>query len=221
MKTKIFGLALILILLVPQSYAQKRKSADSGITIGVLAGANFQNFYGTNSTGDKIDYNLKVGFHAGINAIIPFAPDLFFQPGLLLSVKGAKQEILENENRTTSLSYIEIPLDLLFRPQLGDGHILLGVGPYVAYGVAGKETDATYGTLSVKFLNKADLGNDNYRYYKPFDSGINILFGYEMYNGIILQLNTQLGLLKANSFYLEDKASKKNIGFGLSAGYRF
>jgi hypothetical protein len=221
MKIKLFAFILIFTVLAPQIFAQKRRKTNNEISIGLLGGIDIQNLYGTNSNGEKLNYNLMVGFHAGANMNLRFGPDLFIQPGLLFSLKGAKQEILTDMIRTTKFYYIEIPLNIIYRPQVGDGHILIGAGPYGAYGIKGEEIDAAYGTIPVKFLNKADLNNDDFRYYKPFDGGINLLFGYDLYNGIFIHLNTQLGLLKINSFYIEDKASKKNIGSGLSVGYRF
>lgn len=221
MKTKLLIFILVFTVIVPQAFAQKRRKNDNDMRIGLLGGINIQNFYGKNSNGDDLNYNLMPGFHAGANINLPVGADLFIQPGLLFSNKGARQEIITDQIRTTKLYYIEVPLNLLYRPQLGDGHLLLGCGPYGAYGIMGKEINSPYGTVPVKFLNKADLNNNSYIYYKPFDTGINILAGYEMFNGIFINLNTQMGLLKINSYYIEDQASKKNIGFGLSAGYRF
>ena len=61
-------------------------------------------------------------------------------------------------------------------------------------------------------------------YFKRFDAGANIFFGYEIPMGVFLQLNAQLGMLKINPDYTwdtEDETSYKNTGFGLSIGYRF
>lgn len=221
MKTRFLIIVLVFAVLAPHAFAQKRRKNSNDISIGILGGINFQNLYGQNSDGVKLNFNLMSGFHAGANINLPFGQDLYFQPGIQFSLKGAKQEILTDQIRTTKLYYIEMPLNLIFRPQIGDGHILLGCGPYAAYGIKGKEINSPYGTVPVKFLNKADLNESSYIYYKPFDAGINILIGFEMFNGIFISLNSQLGLLKVNSYYIEDQTSKKNIGFGLSAGYRF
>ena len=42
-------------------------------------------------------------------------------------------------------------------------------------GLKAKRLIHHYGTVPVKFLNKVDLSNNSYIYYKPFDAGINIL----------------------------------------------
>jgi hypothetical protein len=226
MKTKLLAFILIFTVLVPQTFAQKRRKVDTGIQFGILGGIGMQSFIGKDFNGNKLNYNLTPSFHIGMNASLNLAPDLFFQPGLSFLTKGAKQELLEDMIRTIRLSYIEMPLNFLYRPQFGDGHILLGVGPYVAYGIMGKER-VKIGTitteLSVKFLAKASEEPSTYAYYRGPDAGANIFFGYEFYSGIFIQLNGQMGLLKVNPSYdiSNDPTSKKNTGFGLSVGYRF
>jgi hypothetical protein len=234
MKTKLFSVVMILMLSAPLAIAQSTDNAK--ISFAILGGINFQNINGKDNNGNKLKNGLLTGFHAGININIPVAPDFYFQPGLLFSIKGAKDDFFSPEAKasgdfvtTTKLSYIEIPLNLLYRPQLGKGYILLGFGPYIAFGIGGKE-NSEYGSISyerdVKFkstvTNFIDLIDNSY--YRLFDAGANIFFGYELSMGILLQLNAQLGLLKINpeySWITDSKASYKNTGFGISIGYRF
>ncbi len=228
MKTKFLTLSAIFIFSTIALHSQ--------IGFGLLGGVNFQNINGKDNNGNKLENGLLTGFHAGVDLNIPVAPDFYFQPGLLFSVKGAKNDFFSPGTKasgdfetTTKLSYIEVPLTLLYRPQLGDGFILLGFGPYVAFGIGGSE-NSEFGSISynrdVKFkssvTNLIDLIEN--AYYRPFDAGANIYFGYEMSMGVFLQLNAQLGLLKINPEYSwasDSKASYKNTGFGLSIGYRF
>jgi hypothetical protein len=227
MKTKLFAFILTLLVIFPQAYAQSRRKIDTGIHFGILGGINLHTITGKDYWGEKLNNNLFPGFHAGGNVILNFLPDLYLQPGLLLTVKGAKQNIItDNITKTTRLTYIEVPLNILYRPQLGDGHILLGAGPYAAYGIVGKERTKTgpiTTELTVKYLNNAADRPTSYVYYRGLDAGANILIGYELYNGIFCQLNGQMGLLKLNCNYdlPNDQAFKKHMGFGLSVGYRF
>jgi len=228
MKIKFLTLSAILILSSVAMQAQ--------IGFGLLGGVNFQNINGKNSSGDKLENGLLTGFHAGINVNIPVATNFYFQPGLLFSVKGAKNEFFIPLNKasgdyttTTRLSYVEMPLNLLYRPQLGNGFLLLGFGPYLAYGISGMETtqfNSSSVERKVKFENSVGLltALDGNAYYRPFDAGANILFGYEFGMGAFLQLNAQLGLLKINpeySWISDDQRSYMNTGYGLSLGYRF
>jgi hypothetical protein len=227
MKTKLFSFLLIVLLFFPQANAQKRRKADTGVHIGILGGCSLQTFIGKDYWGEKLDNKFVPGFHGGGNVILHIGPDLYLQPGLLFTIKGAKQNIItDNIAKTVSLSYVEVPLNVLFRPQLGDGHILLGLGPYAAYGIKGNERTKS-GTITieipVKYLADAAEEPTTYVYYRGPDAGANIFIGYEFYNQIFCQLNAQMGFLKINSDYglPNDNTLKKNLGFGLSAGYRF
>jgi hypothetical protein len=227
MKTKLFAFVLILMLFIPQTFAQKKRKVDTGVHFGILGGCNLQTFIGKDYWGDRLDNKFTPGFHGGGNVILNIGPDLYLQPGLLFSVKGAKQNIItDNITKTIRLSYLEVPLNLLFRPMLGDGHILLGLGPYAAYGITGNEKTQSGPVtikLSVKYLADASGEPTTYVYYRGPDAGANIFVGYEFYSQIFCQLNAQMGLMKINPDYgyPNDVTSKKNFGFGLSAGYRF
>ncbi|MDZ7634011.1 MAG: hypothetical protein U5L72_06040 [Bacteroidales bacterium] len=84
---------------------------------------------------------------------------------------------------------------------------MLGFGPYVAYGIAGNETTQLNSSSferpvefeNICYLIGADLISN--AYYRPFDAGANMVFGYEFGMGAFMQLNAQLGLLKINPEY--------------------
>ncbi len=229
MKFKFLTVITVLIISVTTLSAQ--------VDFGVIGGINFQNITGKDANGDKVENGLLVGFHAGVNASIPIAPDFYFQPGLLYSMKGARNNFFvlptkatsTDYNTTTRISYIEMPLNLLFRPQFAGGHILLGFGPYVAYGISGKQTVDVTPLLyeqKIRFKNKITSGeawDTDYAYYRPFDAGANIFAGYELNVGLFFRLNAQLGLLRINPEVegSDSEASFKNTGFGLSAGFNF
>jgi hypothetical protein len=224
MKKTVFLIAIAIMCPIAALQAQE----NNRITFGIRAGVNFQNFNGKDSQGDKLKNDMIVGFNTGVNVELPIAPDFFLQPGLLFSVKGTKN----TEGSTTgklTVDYIELPVNFLFKPVLGNGRLLLGFGPYIAYALAGKVKLSDSGTeveQKIKFENNLSNSQmvDNEYYLRPFDAGANLLAGYEFGSGISFQLNVQLGLLKTNPGYegdSEDKASAKNTGFGISAGYRF
>lgn len=179
-------------------------------TFGIRAGVNFQNINGK-SDGDKLENKLKTGINLGVNAEIGVAPEFYFQPGLLFSTKGAK---LEGEGDViASLSYLEVPLNLIYKPTLGNGKLIAGFGPYMAYAIGGKwKYDG--GDEDIEFGSGAD---DD---MKPFDMGANLLFGYEFASKLSVQMNAQLGLSNLMPEGDSDN-SLKNTGFGISLGYRF
>jgi len=217
MKTKSFQLMMLFLFVCASGIF----SQETGF--GVQAAFNLQNLTGKDVDGDELDYSLAPAFNAGINAIIPVAPDFYFHPGLYFAKKGAK-ETSTSETTNMNVYYIELPLNFLYRGQLGNGYVLLGFGPYVAYGIKG---NLKSGSLEedIEFRNEIeeDETSDNL-FMKAFDAGAGVFAGYETALGLYLQLNTQLGLVKVNSKdnrLPESEASVKNVGFGLAAGYRF
>ena len=191
-----------------------------GTTFGLRAGVNFQNINGENNDGDKWKNDLAVRFNAGVVANIPVAPEFYFQPGLLYTTKGAKfaDEVLGvNVSSELNTSYLELPLSFLYKPLLGTGHLLLGFGPYVAYGLSGKLKSGG-DDADIKF---GDPSDDEFFYMKRMDYGANLFFGYELPSGISAQLNTQLGLANFAPDVADSDATFKNTGFGISLGYTF
>ena len=232
MKTQTKIATLVTVLVIGLSSVVSAQ----GISFGIRAGVNMQNINGKDMGGDKLTNKLIPGFNAGINVEIPVAPEFYVQPGLLFSTKGAQTSevngsLIEGTSKL-HLSYVELPINFLFKPALGSGHMVLGFGPYVAYGVGGKfNIDGKLGPISynedldVVYQNKVVVGDAVDKVYvRPFDAGANFIIGYETGMGLSAQLNAQLGLLEMIPDYegLDmKKATQKNTGFGISLGYRF
>jgi hypothetical protein len=229
MKRRI-SLIASMVLGVIFSQAQQKTFEPRGASFGLRAGVNFQNINGKDENGDKLDYDILTGFNFGINAEIPVGVDFYFQPGLVFTIKGAKdQEVIlgQNYKSTLKITYLELPLNFLYKPLLGKGHLLLGFGPYAALGIGGTSKNEGGGSnesQKIKFKNNVKISDPaDVVYLKPIDAGANLLAGYEFSNKISFQLNAQLGLLKINPEYEgvnDDKTSAKNTGFGFSLGYR-
>jgi hypothetical protein len=199
-------------------------NAQEGIRPGVFAGINFQNLNGKDNAGERLENNLIPGFHAGVNVLIPFVPEIYFQPGLQFSVKGANVNVIgTSHDIKLRVNYIEVPLNLVYRGQLGNNFVLLGFGPYAAFAINGKMSYQDV-KQNVEFTNSVNDDTPAGTYLRRFDAGANIFAGYELANGIFLQVDTQLGLLNVNpedKSVTNDKSILKNTGFGLTVGYRF
>jgi hypothetical protein len=216
--------SILYILLLSATFATAQYS--SKISFGLLGGVNIQNLYGQDIKGKKLGNELIMGFHAGINIQILIVGDFYFQPGVLFSTKGTKKSH-PLSTTTTHLSYIEAPLNFVYKTSLGNGYFMLGLGPYIGYAVMGKEKTEVGGVSqkkNIEFRNIVKAGDPlSVPYYKAFDLGGNIFFGYEL-ERVFTQLNIQLGMININSVYkglTDDKSQVKNTGFGLSFGYRF
>jgi hypothetical protein len=221
MKKIFFSTALILSGAFMTATAQST-STGSGVSFGIRAGVNLQNINGKDGNGDKLENKLVPRFQGGVVVDIPLADQFYIQPGVLFSGKGAKEKGTDNN---VSISYIDVPVTFLFKPMLGTGHMLLGVGPYVGFGIAGNVEDENENETKIKFENEVTLiqaATDPY--FRRLDAGANLLVGYEMSSKLSIQLNAQLGMAKINPEITDlndNKWALRNTGFGLSLGYRF
>ena len=201
-------------------------AAKAQVSIGGTAGFNMQNITGKDANNNNVSNKLAPRYTVGLNFRVPLATEFVIQPGISFATKGAQSS---DKNTKTTLNYVEIPINLIFRPLLGDAHILLGFGPYVGFGVGGRSKTTISGvTVDRKVVYKNSMTTKEVLtgsevYVKPIDAGINLLAGYEFTNGFSIQFNAQLGLTKINTTISDlssDKTSLKNTGFGVSLGYR-
>ncbi|RKR83996.1 outer membrane protein with beta-barrel domain [Mucilaginibacter gracilis] len=232
---KITNLHLLILLLVLMAAVNL---ANAQTKVGIKAGVNFSNVMMKDENGNKINTQSVPGILLGLTVDIPIAGDVYIQPAAQYSRKGYKQEnggfYGSATNFKINASYIEVPINLLYKPRLGNGKLLFGAGPYIAYGTGGdwtSDNDAAIGDIvvgkkgDVIFKNNAMDGGDinSYLYGKPLDYGLNFLAGYEFFNKLSVQLGAQLGLANlqphVDGVTREDKL--KNSGFGISLGYKF
>ena len=115
---------------------------------------------------------------------------------------------------------MEIPVNLLFNIQAGNGNFFLGAGPYFAYGIYGKdklhaEFDGEDVTDLFEF-GEYKVFEGEHKYYDRKDIGINLLVGYEFSNGLFLKTGYSLGLKN-----ISDNNDENNRCFDISIGYKF
>jgi hypothetical protein len=222
-KTFIF-LALLLISGITAN------SQDTGITFGLRGGVNMQNINGKDLTGDKLELNMVPRFNFGAVVGIPISPEFQFQTGVMYSAKGAKSKsdfLGLDMAAEYNISYIEMPFNFVYRPVLGNGHLLLGFGPYVAYGFGGKAKFSVNNTSTeekIVYTNEyQNLNPFDWKYFRHMDYGGNLFFGFELNSGLLLQLNTQFGMAKINSdnTTFDNELEFRNTGYGLSLGFNF
>jgi hypothetical protein len=219
MKTRIVTTA-ILALFSTALFAQKMAYDAGKTTFGVRAGLNLATITGELANGDNFDYSLRPGLNVGVNAEIPVGTGSYLQPGVLYSQKGATYK---NDTGHVKLTYIEVPVNFVYKPTVGTGRMLLGFGPYVGFGLGGKVEDRTGKETDVEFTKNYDANVPDKRQYKGIDAGANLLAGYELSNNVSLQLNAQLGLtqLMPGINGSDNPIKAKNTNFGVSVGYRF
>ena len=159
----------------------------------------------------------------------PIARKVYLQPGIQYNQKGANFDnylyMGQHYKGDVKLSYVEIPVNIVFKPKLGSGHFFIGAGPYLGRGI-GREAGVQQGVYIVKF--KTDVSSDevaeNPFYFSPWDAGANFITGYQFRSNLFLQLNGQVGMKRINASLdniWTGNTKHRNIGAGFSIGYRF
>lgn len=196
-----YVLAISLLFVVSNIKAQ--------IKFGPVAGLNFSTMT-IKVLGVNFESETLTGFHVGVISEIPVIESFVLQPAILYSAKGAEYSIFD-EDISLRPTFIEVPLNILYKYDIGLMEIFLKAGPYIAFGVGGQietngiEVDIDYGS------GNADM--------KPLDFGLNFGAGVNIKNFIIAG---QYGLGLANLTSVEvGNAEMKINTIGISVAYLF
>ena len=206
--------------------------------VSINGGAHYSKVVLEDEAGNRQEAQFTPGWHIGLSVDVPVGNKFYIQPGLLYTRKGFTQEDSwfagADNNFEVKANYLDLSVNFLYKPVLGSGNLLFGTGPYTAYGLGGKwesDEDVVIGDIvigdhgDVHFSNDAMDGGDgnSYLYGKPLDYGVNFLVGYEFFEKISAQFNVQLGLANLIPEYSDGTkrdGTFKNIGFGVSLGYK-
>jgi Outer membrane protein beta-barrel domain len=191
--------------------------------------------------------NPKLGYLIGFVAEIPINKKIAFKPELIYIQKGhegTKSDNFKNDIATKfTLNYLELPLNVVYKLNVGKGSLFFGLGTALSFGIYGKEkgkiiirSPADISNLKkdyielVKFdgksrddLNQSILFKDNRLHLTRFDIGANLLAGYQSEKGIFFKLGYNYGLLNIdpnkNNKLAENQSSYRNRGFNVCIGY--
>lgn len=186
-------------------------SDDTRLRFGIKGGYNAANLT-ISDNGETDDKKMLSSFHVGAYVDLPLAPVFSIQPGLMLSGKGTKYTIGDpssgGDYLETKLNpiYLEVPVNAVGKIPLADNFkLFVGAGPYVAMGIAGKQSiegklagvvfsedeNIEYGDdQPINGNNGSGKGN-----VKRFDFGLNFLGGLEISR---FTVNAQYGLGLSN-----------------------
>ena len=207
-------LAAIVIFIVNFVSAQ---STRLGFSAGPVAGTMFQKI-----GGKKHMYDFRYAFTVGTMLDVPMEKHGSFQPGVNYIMKNSRDTYTDpNTNKEVivknSLTYIEIPINVVFRiPAGGAGKVIIGGGVAPAMAIKGKVTNEVDHTLTKdRALNFGDETKDDFGKY---DFGINGILGYEFNNGFVIAANYNHGI---NRLFVGGDPDDKlyNRYFALRLGY--
>ena len=223
-------IALPAFLLIVGSTA----SAQTTTTFGVKAGLNFAS--ATNTT------SAITSFLAGAFANVGLSKSLWLQPGLYYSGKGYKNyenvtyevgRFLRDEKCT--LSYLQLPLNLVYHRGIKQGSFFVGAGPFAAVALNGRlkgyieqpiSNDASITMIRTDYNLKIEIGKDhsgrmddyNASGIKRMDFGATALAGFAFNNGLLFNMNYDLGLTNIRS---GNYGTIKTRTIGFSLGFNF
>lgn len=210
-------------------------SASAQTKLSVQAGFNFTNVSYT--LGDKKqDPEAIPRFQVGLAADIPMLADFYLQTGLAYVGRGFKQQggwaAEEHDMFETKVHYLEVPVAIAYKPNLGIGRLLLSAGPYLGYGLGGKwKTDGSiimgdiiYDRTKDKVIFKKDAKDaefGNYLYGKPLDMGLTFGIGFEFLEKFTAKLQLQQGIrdIYPDEGGKDGYGSKYNKSYGFVVGY--
>lgn len=211
-------LLIVALLLVHATTAQVRFGLKAA-----FVGANMEL-----ETNNSREYMLPA-FQGGFLTDIPLTKWLAVQPALLYSMKGyrTRPEAATGNYYFVAVyryNYLELPVNFLYKGKVGDGKILVGFGPSLAYGIGGKATYMQNGTKAdtkkIRFDGDGNTENDAGEIHaNPIDIGANMLVGYEFNNpGFILTAGYTAGLLDVSP---NENKKRLDRSFNISFGYLF
>ena len=200
------------LLIIVVAFTMTTKSFAQ-VKYGVKAGLNLANINEKSSLGSENDGKTsKIGFHFGGTAEFPASEAVSVQTGLLFSSKGYKVSY-EGASGSTNVNYLEIPINTIYKIEIGSSKLCLSAGPYLGYAVS---ANAKYGDLE----GDLKIGSGKEDDIKALDYGLNIGAGVELNDKITIGLQYGIGLANISP-YTEYGFSAKNNVFGISVGYMF
>jgi hypothetical protein len=208
-------------------------AASAQVSLGAQAGAVFSKSKTddlSSLTGIDIDTKNRIGFTAGLIADIPIGESGFrVMPELNYVQKGVKadgsveidifgQLVTADTEVDIPFSYLELPVNLAYAVEAGNGRFVIGAGPYAAYGLSAKAK------IKVSALGQSEEEEEDFEFgsgddqVKRMDFGANFMAAYIMHNGLMLKVNYSLGLTNLSN---TSDSDWKNRYFGVTVGYFF
>lgn len=202
---KRFLFVLIVLFIFHQAWSQA--------SIGPVAGMNFSTI-----TGGEGSTKFKMGFHAGAYMKFRITDQIFFQPEMLYSKIGYKQELSYGKSGMStdttlshSLSYINFPF-LVGITVAGNGFI--HIGPQIGYIANAKAKGTVLTTINGSSLPQNIDTSDVYG-FSTTEYAIVVGGGYKFPYGLNASLHVTYGLTK-----LYTSGTEHNLVIGISVGYK-
>lgn len=214
------------------SFCISLSAQDSPVRFGVNAGVNLSDaMIGTAETNGS---SFRLGYQVGVTVDYAISPKFYVLSGLSFITKGSKIEDLDYTSYTGGFpdfthkfeqQYLQLPLYGAYKLNLSnDLDLMLGVGPYFAYGIGGKTKkklngggiwgDGTSEREYKTFGKNEEVYQD---VLKRFDFGVGALVNLE-YKKVNFNIGYEQGI---TDIARSDYYKYRNYSLTFSAGYKF
>ena len=205
---------------------QPQKSGNTQrFSFGVRAGLSFTNISerwdGKKPKGVNKS-KFKPGFQLGAVADFSISDNLAIQPGILFATQGWVDKYSEtgySEKESWNLNYLQVPLNVQYKINVGSMNLLLQAGPYFGYAFSGKYKEkVTEDGRTKKDEGKIKFGTEDGK-MSQIDFGLGVGVGLQ-FDNMQVGLGYNLGLKNlVNGGGTKD--IQKNYGLALTVTYLF
>jgi len=158
---------------------------------------------------DGDNYDARIGYHLGVRGSLDLSSVIsgaYANAGAMFSLKGGR---LGSEDQLKfNPFYLEVPVHFGFQASFGEVGLFAEAGPYVGFGLTGKEV--------VLGDNKVDIFDENT--FKRFDLGVGGRAGVCIVEKYSAYIGYDLGFVNVSQDS-HTKVHNTNLYFGV--GYRF
>ena len=206
---------LTAVALATFGYSQAQDKTSTQVTFGAKAGINFATFY--LSEDHLTDSKPLVGVHVGGFVNIPLSEKVSFQPELLYSMQGYKEELKskdENYDGKTAVNYLNVPLNFQF--VLVD-KLFMEAGPQIGFLLSSK-SEYTYSYTTGGVTTTISDSEDTKEAFKGTDFGFNLGAGYHFTEKLSANLRYTFGLSAIDEV---EGVDMSNRVLQLTIGYSF
>lgn len=215
------------LLLFAIAFCLMAGTSFSQISFGPKVGFNFSKYNQNFKDSDSED-DLKFKFGQSIGGVMDLTilEFLSFQPSVLFSMKGSSYDVeagnSDHPNHTYSgyarerVMYMEIPLNIAGKYEIGPGTLQVFLGPYIAFAMGGRlkwdvtetkmdgTSDTDKGDEKIKFRNSVDVQEDPEegvgKFMKAMDFGFDFGLGYQ-WNALLFNVGYQMGITNLQPDY--------------------
>ncbi len=196
---KKFTLIFVLSIVMATLNAQR-----TGIKAGLALGNAHYEYAQT-----SISTSNLTGGQIGIVFELPLSSEVFINTGILYTQKGTKLSLLGIEGEMP-IEYIDFPLGLTYKYDMGNSKLYFQAGPYLGVGISAKMKAGT-NSQTIEFGSETDQ-------MKKIDLGLNFGAGIEIKK---IQLGVNYGLGMVNLSNDPDEVMKNGVlSFSLAVFFR-